>query len=88
MWRLLQSLRVRVGTIADSEQTIEYGGVRREIISRNPPLVDEDGYEVESDDDEQRVQDAMAGAAILNPYADIRLERTSFPLSLKAVFRC
>lgn len=56
---------------------IEYAGVRREIISRNPPLVDDEGYEIESEDEEERVQDAIADAAELNPYANIRLESPS-----------
>ena len=57
-------------------QVVEHAGYRREIISRNPPLVDDDGYEIETDDDEDRVQEAVAAAADLNPYAGIRLERT------------
>jgi len=55
---------------------VDYAGVRREIISRNPPLVDEDGYEIESEDDDERLQEALAESAGLNPYANIRLERT------------
>ena len=63
-------------------QTVDYAGVRRSIIHRNPPLFDEDGYEVDSDDDQPRIEEAMASAAELNPYANIRLERTSnFPKS-------
>jgi len=53
---------------------VEHGGYRREIIYRNPPLIDEDGYEIESDDDEERIQEAVAAAAESNPYAGIRLE--------------
>lgn len=30
---------------------------------------------MDSDDDEERLQEAMASAAELNPYANIRLER-------------
>ncbi|KAK0765219.1 hypothetical protein N5P37_002697 [Trichoderma harzianum] len=58
------------------KETVEYAGVRRSIIHRNPPLVDEDGYEFDSDDDESRVEEAILSAAELNPYANIRLERT------------
>jgi hypothetical protein len=38
-------------------------------------LVDEDGYEFDSDDDEARIEEAMLSAAELDPYANIRLER-------------
>lgn len=50
--------------------------MRRAIIHRNPALVDDDGYEVDSDDDEDRIEEAMASAAELNPYSNIRLEST------------
>ncbi|KAK7744255.1 hypothetical protein SLS53_003776 [Cytospora paraplurivora] len=46
----------------------------RAIISRNPPLIDEDGYSIDSDDDEERVRDAVAAAAEADPYSSIRLE--------------
>lgn len=48
----------------------------RGIISRNPPLVDDEGYEPESDDEdyEQRMQDIAETAAEFNPYANVRLE--------------
>lgn len=39
-------------------------------------MVDDDGYEFDSDDDEARVEEAILSAAELNPYANIRLERT------------
>ena len=55
-------------------QEVEYAGTRRDILNRNPPLIDDDGYEVDSEDDDGRVQDALANAAELNPYAGIRLE--------------
>lgn len=61
---------------------MNYAGVRRSIIHRNPPLIDEDGYEVDSDDDEDRIEDAMASAAELDPYANIRLERAFNPPGL------
>jgi hypothetical protein len=56
-------------------QAVDYAGVRRSIISRNSPLVDEDGYEVDSADDDERIEAAIASAAELNPYANIRIER-------------
>ena len=51
--------------------------MRRSIINRNPPLVDEDGYEVDSGDDDDRIEDAMASVAELNPYANVRIESKS-----------
>ncbi|CCF35885.1 hypothetical protein CH063_07576 [Colletotrichum higginsianum] len=47
----------------------------RTIISRNPPIVDEEGYEIDSDDDEERIQEAVSSATELDPYANIRIER-------------
>lgn len=58
-------------------QPVDYAGVRRSIIYRNPPLLDDEGYEVDSEDDDERIEDAMIAAAELNPYANIRLESTS-----------
>ncbi|KAM0252861.1 hypothetical protein ACHAQJ_007491 [Trichoderma viride] len=57
------------------KESVEYAGVRRSIIHRNAPLVDDDGYEFDSDDDDTRVEEAILSAAELNPYANIRLER-------------
>jgi hypothetical protein len=57
-------------------QTVEYAGVRRSILYRNPPLLDDEGYEIDSDDDPDRVEDAIAAAAEFDPYANIRLEST------------
>ena len=45
-------------------------------------MVDEDGYEVDSDDDDERAQAAIAAAAESNPYADVRIERKNKPLML------
>lgn len=60
------------------KEYVEYGGVRRPILYRNPPLVDEEGYEIDSDDeDEERVQEAEASAAEMNPYANIQIESKS-----------
>lgn len=55
-------------------QSVDFAGSRRTIIYRNRPLVDEEGYEIDSDDDD-RVDEATLAAAELNPYANIRLER-------------
>jgi hypothetical protein len=37
-------------------------------------LIDEDGYDIDSDDDEEQVQEAIAAAMEENPYSSIRLE--------------
>ncbi|KAJ4423906.1 hypothetical protein N0V82_001492 [Gnomoniopsis sp. IMI 355080] len=63
------------------KEEVEHAGYRRPIISRNPPLVDEDGYDIDSDDDEERVQDAIAVAAESDPYSSIRLEQLLAPLT-------
>ena len=60
-------------------EVAELAGYQRAIISRNPPLVDEDGYDIDSDDDEDQVQDALAAAMDENPYSSIHLERASVP---------
>ncbi|KAJ4263920.1 hypothetical protein NW762_005958 [Fusarium torreyae] len=61
---------------------VEYAGVRRPILHRNPPLVDEEGYEIDSDDEEdERVQEAEASAAEMNPYANIQIENILAPLT-------
>ncbi|KAL1898211.1 hypothetical protein Sste5346_003617 [Sporothrix stenoceras] len=63
-------------------ETIEHAGYRREIISHNPPLIDDEGYEVDSDeDDDAAVQEAEAAAADQNPYAGIQLEHLLAPLT-------
>lgn len=56
-------------------QTIEHAGFQRDIISRNPPLVDEDGYEVDSDDDDERAEAAIVSVAEFDPYSDVKIER-------------
>ena len=61
-------------------EVADLSGYQRAIISRNPPLVDEDGYDIDSDDDEGQVQEAVAAAVEGNPYSSIRLERAYCPL--------
>ena len=61
-------------------KAIDFVGVRKPILRRNPPLVDDEGYEIDSDDDMDRIEEAELAAAELNPYAHVRLERTSSPL--------
>ncbi|RDW72024.1 hypothetical protein BP5796_08058 [Coleophoma crateriformis] len=60
---------------------IEHAGFHRDIISRNPPLIDEDGYDVDSEDDDDRAHAAIAMAAELDPYADVRIEHLLTPLT-------
>ncbi|UNI22597.1 hypothetical protein JDV02_008470 [Purpureocillium takamizusanense] len=62
-------------------EAIDYAGVRRTIIHRNAPLVDDEGYEVNSEDDDEQVEEAEATAAELNPYANVRLEHILAPLT-------
>lgn len=63
------------------KEVVNHAGYRRAIISRNPPLIDDEGYEVDSDDDEENILDAMNNAAEFNPYANIRLENILAPLT-------
>ncbi|KAK4147565.1 uncharacterized protein C8A04DRAFT_8973 [Dichotomopilus funicola] len=63
------------------KQVAEHAGYHRSIIHRNPPLIDEDGYDIESDDDEEQVQEALASALEENPYANVRLEDILAPLT-------
>ncbi|KAL2162064.1 hypothetical protein VTH06DRAFT_7849 [Thermothelomyces fergusii] len=59
----------------------EHAGYRRAILHRNPPLIDEDGYDIESDDDEEQIQEAVASAMEENPYSSIHLEQILAPLT-------
>jgi hypothetical protein len=61
------------------DQRVEHAGFFRDIISRNPLLVDEDGYEVDSEDDDERAQAAITAAAQFDPYADVKIESTVAP---------
>ncbi|OLN85198.1 Transcriptional regulatory protein rxt2 [Colletotrichum chlorophyti] len=62
-------------------EVIDYAGQQRTIISRNPPIIDEEGYEIDSDDDEERIQEAISSATELDPYANIRIEQILAPLT-------
>ncbi|ORY61198.1 RXT2-like protein [Pseudomassariella vexata] len=62
-------------------EIVNHAGYQRAIINRNPPLIDDEGYELDSDDDEERVREAMEDAAEFNPYARIRLETILAPLT-------
>ncbi|KAG7108245.1 Transcriptional regulatory protein rxt2 like [Verticillium longisporum] len=63
------------------KEEVEYAGQQRYIIHRNAPIVDDEGYEVESDDDDERAQDAVAAAAEFDPYNNVRLEQLLAPLT-------
>lgn len=65
-------------------EAVEHAGYQRTVISRNPTLVDEEGYEIDSDDEEERVVEAQADADEVNPYASIRLEDILAPLTSSA----
>ncbi|KJZ78493.1 hypothetical protein HIM_01884 [Hirsutella minnesotensis 3608] len=66
------------------KEPVEFAGARRAIIHRNPLLVDDEGYEIDSEDDEDRIDDAALAAAELNPYGNIRLEHLLAPLTSSA----
>ncbi|KAM7198879.1 RXT2-like, N-terminal domain containing protein [Naviculisporaceae sp. PSN 640] len=69
----------RIGPSLDSAAYKEIGelaGHHRAIIHQNPPLVDEDGYDLDSDDNEE-----LASALEDNPYASIHLEQLLAPLT-------
>ncbi|TPX10240.1 uncharacterized protein E0L32_001437 [Thyridium curvatum] len=66
---------------SDMREIVDHSGYQRAILERNPPLIDDDGYELESGDDEEHVREVMASVAELNPYASIRLENILAPLT-------
>lgn len=61
------------------KKTIDYNGFQREIISERPPLFDDDGYEMSSDEDEEG--EALATANEFYPYNDVRIEDILAPLA-------
>ncbi|RCI16900.1 hypothetical protein L249_2725 [Ophiocordyceps polyrhachis-furcata BCC 54312] len=63
------------------KETVEFAGTLRSIIHRNPPMLDENGYEIDSDDDDERVEEAALASAQVNPYANVRLEQILAPLT-------
>ncbi|EPE32374.1 hypothetical protein GLAREA_07507 [Glarea lozoyensis ATCC 20868] len=60
---------------------IEHAGYYRDTISQNPPLIDDDGYDVDSDEDDERTQAAINAATELDPYADVKIEDLLMPLT-------
>lgn len=65
----------KTDSLFECHQVAEHAGYQRAIINQNPPLIDEDGYDIDSDDNEERVQEAISATMEENPYASIRLER-------------
>ncbi|KAI0377051.1 RXT2-like protein [Hypomontagnella monticulosa] len=63
------------------KEVVNHAGFHRAIISRNPMLIDDEGYEIDSDDDQEYVQDVAEAAAEFNPYANVRLENILAPLT-------
>ncbi|KAJ4403732.1 hypothetical protein N0V85_005030 [Neurospora sp. IMI 360204] len=78
---------VKQGRLANSngpaayKEVAEHAGYQRAIINQNPPLIDEDGYDIDSDDNEERVQEAISATMEENPYASILLEQLLAPLT-------
>ncbi|RNJ61026.1 hypothetical protein D7B24_003437 [Verticillium nonalfalfae] len=79
--RTRASLYLLLAPKSTKRQEVEYAGQQRYIIHRNAPIVDDEGYEVESDDDDERAQDAIAAAAEFDPYNNVRLEQLLAPLT-------
>ncbi|KAI1099850.1 RXT2-like protein [Jackrogersella minutella] len=63
------------------KEVVNHAGHQRAIISRNPVLIDDEGYELDSDDDQEYVQGVADAAAEFNPYANVRLENILAPLT-------
>ncbi|KAI2610170.1 RXT2-like protein [Hypoxylon fragiforme] len=63
------------------KEVVNHAGYQRAIISRNPALIDDEGYEIDSDDDQEYIQDVTNSAAEFNPYANVRLENILAPLT-------
>ncbi|KAI0169065.1 RXT2-like protein [Hypoxylon sp. FL1284] len=63
------------------KEVVDHAGFQRAIISQNPVLVDDEGYEVDSDDDEEYAHEVAESAAEFNPYANVRLENILAPLT-------
>ncbi|KAI2468317.1 RXT2-like protein [Annulohypoxylon bovei var. microspora] len=63
------------------KEIVNHAGYQRAIISRNPVLIDDEGYEIDSDDDQDYIQDVTDAVAEFNPYANVRLENILAPLT-------
>ena len=58
---------------------ISYNDYDREILSERPPLYDDDGYEISSEDDEDG--EAQAAANEFYPYNDVKIEGSSHTIT-------
>ncbi|PHH76549.1 hypothetical protein CDD82_3944 [Ophiocordyceps australis] len=82
-----RALFARQGQLAPTQgpssyrESVDYAGTQRAIIHRNSPILDEDGYELDSEDDDERKEEAELAAAELNPYNSIRIEHILAPLT-------
>ncbi|KAI1499479.1 RXT2-like protein [Biscogniauxia marginata] len=63
------------------KEIVNHAGYQRAIISRNPAIIDDEGFELDSDDDEEHYQDVAEAVAEFNPYANVRLESILAPLT-------
>lgn len=64
---------------------IEHAGYQRYIISQNPKRYDEYGDELEDGEEDER---ADAEATEENPYSEVRLEGTAYPLGDAVALDC
>lgn len=55
-------------------QTISHAGFERDIVCRKPTVYDDDGFEIDSDYEDEDAQAALAAAAEFYPYAGVKLE--------------
>jgi hypothetical protein len=55
-------------------QTITHAGYERQIVSERPVLYDDDGYEIDSGDDDEGTQAALAAANESYPYSEVKIE--------------
>lgn len=69
---------------ATYREIVEHAGYQRAVISRNPPIIDEEGYELDSDDDQGRIAEAQAAVAEDDPYSGIRIDEILAPLTSAA----
>ena len=51
-----------------------HAGFQREIISQNAKLYDDEGFEIDSDDDDDRAQAAITNATEFDPYTGVCIE--------------
>ncbi|KAI9795780.1 MAG: hypothetical protein M1835_005224 [Candelina submexicana] len=61
------------------KRKIEHAGYSRSILSRNPPHLDVNGYEIDEEDEDNEYEDADE-----TPYSDVKLEFLLAPLTSAA----